>query len=448
VLVLDTTSGQPPRAFATQVFNAWGVGHGGRDDGVLLFVALADRKSEIILGRGSKVTSVDTDQVMRDQVVANLKRGQTEAGLTNAARALATLMKARQGATPTKVAPVARPEVDEKLMAFVRREARFPEASPRSWVVDLSESLSAADRARLNVSVSDLYAEDKGRVFFLIVARRGTAPELGALVGAFARQVTVLAKTPLAVVAWDTTSESLALHVPPDRLVTAQDGQQLAQLQEALAAKIAANRVTGLEAAGKQLGELLQRGPPPRPMTDVLSQGFRQHAAPVAGGVGLSAVGGLVFLRRWLRRRPRTCENCHQPRELLSEADDDAHLSEGERTEEALGSVNYDVWWCERCQDALVLDHSALFSRYSRCPRCQLRTQSSNSITLQSATEYSEGLVQVDETCAACSHHHTYTRSTSRLSSSSDWSDSSSSSSSDSSFGGGSSDGGGSSGSW
>jgi uncharacterized protein len=66
--VVGSTAGAPPRAFAAQVFNAWGIGHGGHNDGVLLFLALDDRKAEIVLGDGFPAgTSSLADRVMRDE---------------------------------------------------------------------------------------------------------------------------------------------------------------------------------------------------------------------------------------------------------------------------------------------------------------------------------------------------------------------------------------------
>src|SRR5689334_10106893 len=60
--VVSSTHGAAPRQFATAIFNAWGVGHASRNDGVLLFFALDDRKSEIVLGDGfASIASSDTD---------------------------------------------------------------------------------------------------------------------------------------------------------------------------------------------------------------------------------------------------------------------------------------------------------------------------------------------------------------------------------------------------
>lgn len=475
VLVVDTTSGMGPRIFATQVFNAWGVGHALANDGVLLFVAVGDRKSEIVLGHGSKVTSSMTDLVTRDDLVANFKRGQTDAGLLAAARSLSKLMHDHPGSGagpsaddnhglgPNRFVEARERAEPDPLTPFVRGEARFPETSPRSWVVDPQNLLSARDRARLTVAVSDVYSANVGRVFFLVVKRAGSSPELFQLVAMLVRQVGPLARAPVGIIAWDLSSQSLSITLPPGYVETQQDSRALSTLQTELARRISANQVEGLAEAGARVGDVLAHRLPQRSTEEVLSEGLAQHQTGLLVGTAFTGFGGLFGLRLWNRRRRRTCENCHEPRELLSEDEEDAHLSAAEQAEERVGSVDYDVWWCGRCQDVLVLDYSAIFSSYSKCPRCSRRTRSSTSSTEVYATEYSTGLVRVDETCASCDYRNSYTRTTSQLPSSSsssssydssssssyDSSSSSSSSSSDSSsFGGGSSDGGGSSGSW
>jgi uncharacterized protein len=467
ILVVATTSGMVPRTFATQVFNAWGVGHALANDGVLLFVAVGDRKSEIVLGHGSKVTSSMTDVVTRDDLVANFKRGQTDAGLLAAARSLSKLLHDHPGSGlgasaddnhglgPNHFTQASSPAVADALTPFVLGEARFPETSPRSWVVDPQNLLSASDRAHLTVAVSDVYSANTGRIFYLVVKRTEASPDLPRLGAALARQVGPLAKTPVAVIAWDLGGESLSVTLPPDHVANLHDRQALSKLQNQLSERIGANRVDGLSEAGHSVGEVLAHRLPQRSTEEVLSEGLAQHQTGLLVGTAFTGFGGLFGLRLWNRRRRRTCENCHEPRELLSEDEEDVHLSAAEQAEERVGSVDYDVWWCGRCQDVLVLDYSAIFSSYSSCPRCSRRTRSSTSSTEVYATEYSTGLVRVDETCASCDYRNSYTRTTSQLPSSSsssssyDSSSSSSSSSSDSSsFGGGSSDGGGSSGSW
>jgi uncharacterized protein len=174
--------------------------------------------------------------------------------------------------------------------------------------------------------------------------------------------------------------------------------------------------------------------------------------AAVAGGstlaVGVLGVVGVAARRRYVR--DRTCPTCETSMTMLSEVDDDDHLTEGQQMEEAIGSVNYHVYVCATCDHTRTFTRNRWFSGFSRCPACDHRTRRTSRTTLRAATEYSGGLVEITETCAHCDHHRRYTRSTPRLSSSSSSSSGgfSSGSSGGGSWGGGSSGGGGAGSSW
>lgn len=209
---------------------------------------------------------------------------------------------------------------------------------------------------------------------------------------------------------------------------------------------------------------------PPRPAT----------APPGAGGgdgdrssgllallAGLGVVGGGVGGIVYARRRRRRCAACRVPMLALDELADDAHLSEGQRTEERIGSVDYEVLICPGCQASKTLAHRRWLSGKDRCPGCTFRTSTSSSRTLTQATYDHGGSVEVTESCAHCNRRAVSTRSTPRRtrpssntssrssygssssgSRSSSSSSSSSSRSSSSSSGGGRSRGGGAGSSW
>ena len=462
VLVIDTTSGVKPRDFATGVFNNWGVGHAGVNDGVLLFFAVSDRKSEIVLGDGSKVSSSQTDVVMRDDVVANMKRADLEGALLAGARSLDGLMRRAAGkappssprdnvglgpdayVTPTQNTPV----LDDALAPYADGSRSFPEHSPRSWVIDLSHVLNASQRAQLDVAASDIYAADQGRIFFLVVNSEAEYPSVGELVRHLVIQTEAISRLPMAVIALDVREARTKIYLPERVVPTGWEREQLEQAERELTNTASADRVAGLLAAQRFVQKALVAGIPSRPMGAVLEAGLSRNKRVFQfGGVGLF-IGALFLGKRWNRKRVRTCEGCSNPRQLLSDRAEDKHLDAGQVTEESIGSVDYDVWWCGRCRDVLVLRYGAIFSSYSKCTSCSAKTLRSSTTTLISATEYSGGTERIDELCANCAYKNSYTRSTARLSSSSDSSSSSSSSSSGSSFGGGSSSGGGSSGSW
>lgn len=444
VVVVETTSGVPPRTFATNLFNHWGIGHGVRNDGVLILLALKDRKAELVVGSSNPLSQAETDVIMARDIVANMKRSDPNGAVKAAAKAVQAGLAGNAHALLPAQGP-ASPQVDAVLAPYVRKEKAFPDFTPRRWVIDLADALSPSQRSQLEVLSAEVYGAGKGRLVFLLVSSSASWPSLRQLTQALEGQ---LGPSQLGIVAFNAETKEASVELPDALTRTAWERNQLAAVQASM--REASTGLQALERGGAFAAQALQHGIPPRPMNDVLKEAFERFATLFWGGLGGLALLGTYLLRRWNRLRARGCERCGQPRERLGETADDAHLSSGQRTEESLGSVDYDVWWCARCNDPLVLRYATFFSRYRGCPSCQFKTARSSSNTLSYATESSEGLVEVTTTCNNCNHRSSTTHTTARLSStsSSDWSSSSSSSSSDSSWGGGSSSGGGSSGSW
>jgi uncharacterized protein len=165
------------------------------------------------------------------------------------------------------------------------------------------------------------------------------------------------------------------------------------------------------------------------------------------GGLGL--VGGGVRGARVVHHK--RCKQCKVWRTVLSEEADDAHLDDGQRREEELRSIDYDVYVCGKCSSVSVMPKRAWFSGYGRCSSCSYRTMKTYSSTIQAATTYSEGQAEVTEDCDHCNHHSVSYRTIPRIQESTSSSSGGSSfggSSGGSSFGGGSSGGGGAGSSW
>jgi uncharacterized protein len=231
----------------------------------------------------------------------------------------------------------------------------------------------------------------------------------------------------------------------------------------------------GLEAGIERIDQRL-RTAPDQLSADHLSAGARREpqiepalAAPASASswladwgpaTGVAFAAGLwIFFVLRARKRERTCSKCRVRMRMLDEIADDAHLSDGQKREEALGSVDYRVYICPQCQGSRVVAKTACFSGYARCGACHFETLVRESITLVEATYTQGGEVRVTETCQHCPHTRTFIRETPQLtppptttssySSSSSFSGSSSSSSGSSgSFGGGRSGGGGAGSSW
>ncbi|SDJ31220.1 TPM domain-containing protein [Aliiruegeria lutimaris] len=160
------------------------------------------------------------------------------------------------------------------------------------------------------------------------------------------------------------------------------------------------------------------------------------------GIVAVPLGAALVWFRRYLRNRPRACGHCGTMMLRAGEEADDEHLDGGQRLEEFLKSVDYDVWHCPGCGHMTIERYQGWFTTYSTCPECGYRTLETTSHVLSAATKTSTGRKRIDYDCKNCSYSDSETRTIPKIS------ESSSSGSSRSSFGGGSSSGGGASGSW
>ena len=171
----------------------------------------------------------------------------------------------------------------------------------------------------------------------------------------------------------------------------------------------------------------------------------------LAGGGGVGAVGtGAYGVQRYLRLRKRRCPNCKTWMVRLDEVSDDMYLTSGQKLEEVIASIDYDVWQCPNCNYHTLLSYQRWMSGYRHCPDCGYRTLRVSSQTVESPTYSSTGTREITERCENCDRNVTHTVVIPRLTRSSTSSSGSSShrSGGSSSFGGGHSSGGGASGKW
>ena len=87
VVVIFTTGGQAHRAFATSLFNHWGIGNAAENNGLMIFVALNDRRAEIILGDGidSAREAAISREIMNGTIVPAFRRGDTDGAVVGGA---------------------------------------------------------------------------------------------------------------------------------------------------------------------------------------------------------------------------------------------------------------------------------------------------------------------------------------------------------------------------
>ncbi len=110
VLTVRSLDGDPLEDFSIRVVEAWQLGDKQRDDGVLLLVAVAERKLRIEVGYGLEGDLPDAvaSRIIRDHITPAFRRGQPDAGIV---AGLQAIMQATGGANipVPDAAPVQRP---------------------------------------------------------------------------------------------------------------------------------------------------------------------------------------------------------------------------------------------------------------------------------------------------------------------------------------------------
>lgn len=125
----------------------------------------------------------------------------------------------------------------------------------------------------------------------------------------------------------------------------------------------------------------------------------------VAGAGAASAAGLAALWRMYRRYGPHPCPKCGTRLELLCETSDDEKLSEVQRLEEKIGSVDYDVWFCHACLIADTERYINWFSSFQDCPSCRHRTfKEEAQRVVRPASTVASGLAIVDGRCISCLH--------------------------------------------
>lgn len=441
VVVVQDCSARAPREYAHRLLNYWGVGQRGVNNGALFLVALQEHRVEVATGDGVRafVSDGDLKTMLEKQVIPHFKAAHPDQGTVTG---LNWMCQHLQPVHYTHTAP---------LSKWGKRVA-----DPRpsgSLVADPDKLFPQAVRDEIQKQLVPLIAHRDIQMVTVLVQKVPPA------------QLPSLAKE--LAQAWQTVGQDgiLVIGQKPGGVHLFLSPQVLSQYPPEAQADFQSKAMQAANAGkpgevARLLTQLLEHPTlppaPPAPLAAVPSgpQEETSSGLPWWGmaGVGVPGLGLAGYL--YGRHRKRFCPQCKGPMIKLDEASDDEYLSQGEREEERIGSVDYDIWLCPACEVTSKGRYSAWFSSYSGCPQCGFRTLSSSSETISAATEYSEGWGRKTDNCRHCSYHNTSEYSIPRIqrqesssSSDSSWSSSSSSDSS-SSWGGGSSSDGGAGASW
>ncbi|MFS8855399.1 TPM domain-containing protein [Synechococcus sp. H55.2] len=95
VTVPNTQGYATPKAFTTQLFNYWGIGKAGRNNGVLFLISVGDRRVEIETGRGLATILPDSrvQQIIDQQILPKFRNRDFDGGTLAGVRQLTSVLQ-------------------------------------------------------------------------------------------------------------------------------------------------------------------------------------------------------------------------------------------------------------------------------------------------------------------------------------------------------------------
>jgi uncharacterized membrane protein YgcG len=109
VVVVETTAPLTPKQYATELFNQWKVGKQEADSGVLVLLAVADRRIEIETGYGVEGILPDgrVGEIIRTAMLPHFRRNAWGDGLVAGTQQIAQILRQEYQAPSTPAEPVA-----------------------------------------------------------------------------------------------------------------------------------------------------------------------------------------------------------------------------------------------------------------------------------------------------------------------------------------------------
>ncbi|AWI04767.1 TPM domain-containing protein [Clostridium drakei] len=92
IVVVNSLEGKGIESYSNELFRNWGIGQKGKDNGLLIFLSINDKKWRVEVGRGLEgvITDIYSSRVMNSEAVPLFKEGKYGEGLKNAYSIFAT----------------------------------------------------------------------------------------------------------------------------------------------------------------------------------------------------------------------------------------------------------------------------------------------------------------------------------------------------------------------
>ncbi|MEA5550278.1 TPM domain-containing protein [Anabaena cylindrica UHCC 0172] len=101
VTVLTTSPAASPKSFATELFNYWGIGKKGQDNGVLFLISVGDRRVEIETGYGVEgiLPDAKVGNIIKTEIIPHFKKEDFAGGTLAGSKALIVVLNSDQASS-------------------------------------------------------------------------------------------------------------------------------------------------------------------------------------------------------------------------------------------------------------------------------------------------------------------------------------------------------------
>lgn len=343
IVIADRLDGVTIQEFALGLGERWKIDRGDSDNGFVMAVSIQDRKYWLEVGRDLQGTIPDAvaARLMQDNLRPAFRQGQFAVGLDRALAELNQRLEKAGGVEALPTHPVA------------------PRSSPIMVLVTLLLGVGTVGVAFASWPRGSVPGRDPWKL-----------PGIGLGFGALACALLGVLQVPgggfglllvgLVPAAWATM-----------------------RLLEGSWTPVALNEATRMSSAVTRTYWAVVIG-------GTLLWMFTAPSGLIAPFLLLAVPLGFA-VKGYFLRTPRSCPECQGALRWLPEVEEAQFLKEDENLEQRLGSVDYDIWRCQKCQRSAVYPHPKLFAPYQECPRCHRRTLTTRTVLDAEPTAWQDG---------------------------------------------------------
>ena len=439
VTVPETAPAASPKEFTTELFNYWGIGKKGQDNGVLFLISVGDRRVEIETGYGVEAILPDAKvgQIIQRKIVPRFKQGDFEGGILAGTQALIGNIDAYYKLYPS-------PNSDRPWFSYIPVYIWFigtlglalsllsyiwlllmanrPLRLEVSAIAERSEgdAVTASQRLQAQQYRQNKPLVERYRWIFELSLSLVVVAVVYLIFWVFYAIVFIGSPTPIIwlIVALLIGVFLISSALVQSRRYSAVKRRSLLRLRQTL-------KIWGFSGILLSLSAIL--------FIDTSSSASLLMIALAIGALSFFSLklsflnlnlitSGQSFWRRriWKDRLfggiEIPCNQCGKKMKKLTENELKAYLERPQQVAQELGSVEFIAWKCPKCQPSLTFPGIHLRSYFTKqstfenCPTCKELTVVHTEKILQTETWDREGKKLIQQQCHCCNYSTQYDR--------------------------------------